>query len=198
MAPPTARQIEYAMALGIEIPSRCDKDRISTLIDAAVKKLHGPPNAKQLKLIEDFGIDLPSALKSSSHAVDILYEHLKARRWVYSVIRHVVKAEWSRYSESGLPDDYANKIASDLKAQKKLMSKIEKRDGGNHASGGDVWYRITEKGVGSPEYLFVKNYELPDEVVAKINVSSAKRVRSGCLSILIFFCVLIFLYATTT
>jgi len=185
MAPPTARQIEYAMALGIDIPSRIDLEGISPLIDAAVKKLDSPPNAKQLKMANEFGIEIPNTVKTSRDVVDLLYEHLKARRWVYSVIRHVVGADWSRYSQSGLADQYANKIASALKNDKKLMAKIEKREGGNHISGGDVWYRITEKGASSPEYLFVKSFELPDEVVASINTSRSNRAKGGCFTVIL-------------
>lgn len=185
MPPATARQVEYAMALGVVIPSRCDKDTMSPLIDAAVQKLDDPPNDRQLQLAKQFEIPLPSTAKTSRDVVELLYDHLKARRWVFSVIRHCVKADWKRYSESGLPAKYANEIASALKRDKKLMAKIERREGGNHLSGGDVWYRITDRGTNSPEYMFVKNYDLPDDVLAAINVSHLKRAKGGCLFVLL-------------
>jgi hypothetical protein len=202
MSPATARQLEYAAALGIQIPASCDKDSISKLIDAAVQSLDDPPNSGQLRLARSFNIHVPPTVKVSRDLVDLLYEHLKARRWVYSVIRHVVKAKWKRYSESGLPEQYANEIASAFKKDRKRMANIEERDGGNHASGGDVWYRITAKSANSAEYLFVKNYDLPDDVLASINVRHLTQgdqprrrgqSKAGCLSVVIcgFFAIVI-------
>ena len=54
--PPTERQIEYALSLGIDIPSGCSKSEISDLIGLAVDK-DKPSDVRHLEFAKIYGVD---------------------------------------------------------------------------------------------------------------------------------------------
>jgi len=191
---PTARQIEYARALGIPTPQNADKEKMSEMISKATRNKPNKPVKRQVDLAREYGVDT-EGIESFEHMVSVIYRQIKARRWVFSVVRHVVKAKWRKHSESGLPDMYANQIALALQANTKLIEKIESKQGGEVSTGGDVWYRVTSKTPGTAEYKFVKDFDLPDHVVEQINVPQSgvgngrrSQSESGCvLTLLLCF-----------
>ena len=176
--PLTGKQIEYAQALGIALPANVDREQASQLIDNALSQRNTVPVKNQIHLARVYGLET-EGIDSFDEMVDVLYRQIKARRWVFSVLRHLVQANWTKHFHSGLPDQYANEIALALQSNDKLFAKIEERQGGNVSAGGDVWYRITQKAVASSEYQFVKNYDLPDNVLKQINVPRAEAISRG-------------------
>ena len=81
---PTARQLEYAQALGIRLEYSVDKETISKLIDKELMKRREEPNQNQLRLAQHYGIDV-TRINSFDGMVEMIYDHIKARRWAFCV-----------------------------------------------------------------------------------------------------------------
>lgn len=93
---------------------------------------------------------------------------MAARRWVYSVIRHIARAKWRHHAQSGLPEEWAAQIAVALAQDQAMLTNVVNMSTGNSETGADVWTRMSRNVRTSLEYQFVGNYELPDDISARI------------------------------
>ena len=191
----TAGQRHYAKALGVSFSDGTTREELSESIERGKAKRKGKPNRAQLKLARQFGLPIPGDANGYD-ATDILFEFLNVRAWVYSVCRHLIGAKWSRYAQSGLPDDVINKIAKWMTERVTEVGKIHKTFGSaskTDAIDGDVWYRMGSRIAASEAYQVVA--ESVQVQMGESLKKAAKRVakspsrnqssRSGCLLVLV-------------
>lgn len=73
-ARPTARQIDYALALGIALWPGISRAELSDSIDRAKSELNGPPTNEQFALATAFCIQIPSGHDTRRKCTSFLYE----------------------------------------------------------------------------------------------------------------------------
>jgi hypothetical protein len=173
--PPTARQRDYAAALGIDLPADATRDTVSSLIDEAKAGMDGPLVPEQVEFARSLCLHLPSSVKTRRECTDLLYRYLIARRWVYSVLRHVARARWRQYSQSGMPERTVAEISLAIMHNAPLFEKLREKTAGNSERGADVWIRMSAKEASTPEYQFVKDYQLPVEVIRAMVAAQRQR-----------------------
>ena len=138
----TGKQRDYLAALGVELRASASSEEASRLIDEGKGNLKGPPSRSQIALAQRWHVDLSNA-KNGYDAVESLFEHIRARRWVYSVCRRQAAAKWRYYSESGLDETIVDGIARWFAANSAFINDIGDRSVGDTATG-DAWYRLTD------------------------------------------------------
>lgn len=138
----TGKQRDYLAALGVELPPNASSESASRLIDDAKRNLKCPPSRAQLALAHRWQVDLSKA-KTGYDAVEMLYEYIHARRWIYSVCRRQAGAKWRYYGESGLNENAVNELAQWFKSNRSFVNEIADRSVGDTATG-DAWYRLTD------------------------------------------------------
>lgn len=190
---PSGRQIDYALALGITLWPDIGRAELSELLDQAKAALSAPPAREQFALATSLCIQIPADRDTRRKCTSFLYEYMAARRWVYSVIRHVAGAKWRYHAQSGLPEEWAARIAVALAHDPAMFTNVVNMATGNSQTGADVWTRMSQTLCKSPEYHFVCNFELPDAIVARIRQATTepgtyapppraakRRQQSGC------------------
>lgn len=208
--PPTARQLEYAQALGIRLPRGVDKDQISALIDRARQDLDGKPTREQIWLAREFSVVVPESAQTRRDYVNLLYSYIHARRWIFSVVRHACGARWRRYDEADLPVGFVAVLSRQLVTEPGPHDTVTSYEEGNSAVGADNWTRLSRKAATTEAYrLVVESDMLPAHIRQQIEwkkqgaaktpppapahksfvLSQAKRPRqrssSGCLLIVV-------------
>lgn len=210
---PTGRQLEYATALGIEVPPGVGREALSAMIDRAKEDLTCVTPG-QRTVAERFCIQLHDTIETGWECVDFFYSYMGIRAWVYSVIRHVHGGKWRRYNQSGLSEHVFAHIATGLMQNEELCQRIGSKTPSDGTSESDSWYRFTAKSSTTPEYALVRDFELPEDVFAQATnpptqvggvaepsrgaqrarhspaVERARRKRSGCVVVLLA-CVLV-------
>ena len=195
---PTGRQVEYALALGIALWPEITRAEISGLFDRAKADLDGPPTPEQHALAAALCIRIPQENDTRRRCTNFLYEYIAARRWVFSVIRHVFGAKWRLYAQSGLPEEWAAQIAVAILQDEELFGQVLGKPTGNSETGADVWTRMSKKPRATPAYQFVCNFELPETIAERIRQAAiepatfspskapgGRRKSSGCAIVIV-------------
>ncbi len=166
---PKGHQIRKALAYGIPCPRTLTQGDLRLKIDHIKSRLSGPPTPGQIIVLRHFCVELPQSVKDGWDCREFIYTYMTARTWVYSVIRHVIKAKWRTYEECGLPEHAVAKIASSLMRNSDLFARVSQKELSEGAADADPWFRFSTRAAQSPEYAFVRDFELPDEDVGRIN-----------------------------
>ena len=73
--PPTERQIQYAMCLGITDAEAFTKSDLSLMIDTVKRKLNLPPSPGQRDVAGRLGIQLPDSISTARECREFLFQH---------------------------------------------------------------------------------------------------------------------------
>jgi len=186
----TARQRQYARALGISFDVKATRQQLSKRIDQAHRKLDKRANRAQRKLLKKHGL-IKHRPNTRREASDILMEFFKAQAWVYSVCRHQIQTEgggrWSKYTECPLPAKEIRRMVDRVIESENAPISMDgaKRCGGaqylNYLRG-NVWYGMPKRVRSSEGYNYVANLleeRLPRALKKARKKASKKKARDS-------------------
>lgn len=127
--------------MGIHANEQTNAGALSQAIDDAKARLNGPPNQEQLRLAQQWGIDVRDT-DTGWRLLHKLYAVIQARAFVYSVVRRLAQAKWRYYAESGLNDEWVDYIARQLVADSECCQKVMDMENAVSGAKGDAWYRF--------------------------------------------------------
>ncbi|HEV8062601.1 MAG TPA: hypothetical protein VGP68_22160 [Gemmataceae bacterium] len=169
----TAKQRLYLSTLGYQVSVTADNEEVRACFDHARSsgRYGTPPLKEQRKLAVILGVDIDKE-RTCFDAAGKLYQVLLCRAWVFSVYRAATESSVSKYSQTGLPEEIATRIAREM-SRLEVASALESIST-TDARDGDVFYRMSKKAQNSKAFGFAAE-RLGIRVVTKSNDPEAEQ-----------------------
>lgn len=122
---PTEQQLAFAAGLGLRVPPDVTYQKLSEMVRSYTTR-PAPPETQHEAV--SMGIAEAEAAELSWQALDRLLDDRRLiYRWVFSVCRHMLKAEWTYFSDCRLPHNVVLPILAELSADPELSDAIRQR-----------------------------------------------------------------------
>jgi len=177
----SGRQRDYALAMGIESDAQTDGDALSEAMNQAKVSLKGPPNQRQKLLAERWGVEVGET-DTGWDLVGRLYPIIKARSFVYSVVRRLVNARWQYHEESGLNPQWIDYLAMHIASTPDLCEQVVGMENTLSGTMADAWYRFGKRQWECEAVQFVVDAAYRADVPSQFAPKPPKtKGCSGCL-----------------
>lgn len=155
--PSSARQRNYAIALGIRFDPSITRRDLSVLIDSPRPR---EPNSRQRSTVRELGTTLPSEA-TFYDAVDVIWKHLEARAWICSVVRKLVGARWRHHTECILREHELRLLIRQMLDHEEFGDIFDFLRP-TRSRRGDMWFSIPPKYENGPLFRWTENVLLAD------------------------------------
>jgi hypothetical protein len=144
--PPTGRQRDWALSLGLQYSDQITHAEMSDILDDAYNVHDDVSTDTQHGLAANWQLGIPHSA-TRYEAAGVLFAFLTARAWVYSVCRHLVRAEWRLHSQSRLSVEIVNSVARAITQNPEILAAIKDKKSESPKSSDmwDAWYYISER-----------------------------------------------------
>lgn len=125
--PPTEQQLAFARGLGLRVPPDVTYQRLSEMVRAYTTR-PAPPEVQHEAVA--MGIAEAEASTLAWQALDRLLDDRRLTyRWVFSVCRHMLGAQWVQFADCRLPHNVVLPILNELATRPESLDAIRQHGG---------------------------------------------------------------------